>query len=313
MKEQHQKRREYLAGKMLDGARALDDFFEELVTRRNANPEELHRTLADQYNLTHNQRAFFEKVATRASRAQGIVRYLENRFGVNDDGEFIDASGLYSLVHRTKKPLKNIRAETYSIGIGFFKNRWLHRSAIGFHKHATMNWDQLSVPLEQTLARLEGNKCTECESLTFKMPDFDYFHNIVQRQRRATNTQEGDLLSPLATISASMNQQKIETHEFRHVIDQILGLSLLNVEYSEYAATLYEDGKTSPEINVFASFQYDPIRGLKDDFKNFSNRMQNAIQFYTDRLLESEKYGPTSEIIEKKRESMKERLRRFET
>lgn len=290
MNGKHEQKRNYLAGKMLDGARALDDFFEALVTRRDANPEELHHTLADQYDLTPNQRAFFGKVATRTSKAQGIVRYLENRFGVNDYGEFVDASGLYSLVHKKKRPLKNIGAKTYNIGIGFVRDRWPHGDAAGLFINSG-DGRIFSDSLKRVLRRLENDRYPVCKNLTFEIQDLNHIKKRVPKKGRAKDA-EGKLLSFLFSpeVIASIEQGSTANHELRHMIDAILMPSVWKYAFGEYTATLYEEGRRigkEPSRQDWRMFPYghsDPFMGLSSDFERLSSYTKELIEIYASNL-----------------------------
>ena len=294
MENKNQDRRIYLVNKMLDGAKILHEFFEELRFNKNGCPAGLADKLLEKYDLTTNQRAFLEQVVTRASRAQEIVKYLGGRFGLNNKGVFTDTQGLYSVLYRTKNPPKKITALSYNIAVGFVRERWINKKEYLGFVHRPIFFDQLQAPLEQTVSRLENGKPTACADLCFSMPNLDYLREIA-RKRIEKETPESKLLrsvfGPDEGAEAEKIRKGIEKHELRHIFDTILGTRCYPLP--EFVAGLYEADSSCGLDNC-------AIIGLMYSLKQFSDITKRR----EDRLLRLKEIDAPSIIIKHAEEDL---------
>jgi len=254
-----------LETKVFDGARALDDYFGHMASR-DYDPVRCAEQAAEKYLLTPNQRDFLTKVAVRAQRAVGIVRHLENRFGVNDNHEFKDPQGLHRLIYGGTYVPKKLNAHANNFGIGFEKERWVYDETMGYYRCS--KFDQLSVPLEQTIEQLEKGKRTNCAMLAYCYPSLDACD-------RKINTKKWDSPRGLEYMmfvifdsktkkpEAEILQERIKVHEKRHIIDNIIS--------GEYVVN-----KAEQIFNETPAYLYDSCssQGLEDDLSitDFANR-----------------------------------------
>jgi hypothetical protein len=263
-------KREYLAGKLVDGARALNEFFDVLSTNREASPRDLASDLSSKYSLTSNQKEYLEKVTERAERAQGIVRYLEDRFGIDENGAFQDVEGLHSLLLKGRYVPKKLAAQSCNIGIGFEKNRWTHRNSAGFVKGAT-GFNQLGVPLEKTLSRLEERKPTNVLEVAFYLPSKDCIQKKLETGKwKIAGLSEVDktLCKIFGLPTPAENVfRRIKDHELRHVFDRVVGDQ--SFVYNETPTHLYEG------VTMNSGIRRDK-KAIEDRLKEIYSRIEHA-------------------------------------
>src|SRR3989338_3689835 len=245
--------RENLSRKIIDGTKAIYGLFEELRTKREDLSDEFVNRLVESYQLTENQVSYLQNVAVRARRAQGIIRYLENIFGLQEEGVFNDPEGLHSLLFVGKDVPKGLSAFSENIGISFVKSQWRHRDSVGFVNG--FPFDQLSVLLEETVSRLDKNKMTNCANLVFYLPSEDACAKLLEKKQATYPTLSASelLLSKIfgdKVILPGKVQQETKMHELRHVYDYIMGTRGRTCE--ESAAELYGAGT---------------LQGIKVDFR----------------------------------------------
>ena len=263
-------KREYLLGKMLEGARALYDFFETLRNEKDTNPKELASRINTKYNLTKNQAAYLDNVAERTTKAKTIVQYLEKRFGVKKDGTFKDPKGLYSLLFR-EKPIQRIEARTYNLGIGFTYGSWNYKGFRGFkHNCEGIDYHPLYDDIQSTISRLETGIGSGCKHLTFRMPVDSKLKKFAEEENRHSDRNLSEEERTLRLIFGRVStpekiKQELVNHELRHVIDSIIGNDL--EFFTETPAHLYAE---STEDRVFW--------GLKRDFDNAGSTLKNRIK-----------------------------------
>ncbi len=238
-----------LESKIIYGAHALEQYFRCLEVSRGSKPLKCAEEIIGKFSLTGNQRAYLEQVAVRADRARGIVKYLENRFGVNQDCEFKDPQGLHRAIFVSHRVPKKLSAISNNIGIGFERERWTYKDKAGFVRD--FNFDQLSVPLEKTIERLEKGKLTNCAMLFFSIPSIDTCERKIHNKKWAgARCSIDDIFSRMHPKSpeyanAARMQYKIGRHEMRHVIDNIIGCEWKNEKqdfgFTETQAHLFEE------------------------------------------------------------------------
>jgi len=257
--ERSKDRREYLMEKSLDGARALYDFFEGLRNDPNCSSEEFVSRLTDQYELTPNQQILFGNIALRASRARGIVKYFEDRFGLDEDNYFQDPHGVYECLTRKNSP-KNISAVSGNIAIGFIRGRWGRQNYVGIANGVTTAWDDLLIhPLKETISRLDNGKTTACGDVTYSLPNMAYFERLAKKRLDAESDEKRLVRSMFGRGSTRLAEEmsvEVENHEFRHVIDRIIGVAH---PFGEFVADLYGVDYSNEGLNenVFWGLERD--------------------------------------------------------
>lgn len=243
--------RGYLSGKMVHGATALHYFFEGLVGNRGCRPEEYAAELGERYSITPNQKAYLSTVATRASRAQGIVRYLEDRFGLDETGDFKDPEGLHRALFDGQRIQKKLGAHSYNIAIGFTMPGWVNEPGLGYAQRYGSGSDQLDVPLEETVSALVNGRKTNCAQLVFHRASdacikshadtaLDNLKVILGDRGNPGDPCDTDNTDNSVLYDGLLNffeKTTISSHELRHVIDNIIGSESI---YVETPALLYE-------------------------------------------------------------------------
>jgi len=200
--------------------KALDSFFD---TMQFENPTEiagLVRDLTREYELTKRNKTEFADVAVRTFKAQQIVKYLGNRFGVDDDGMIQDPHGLYGLIFKNKKVPQLLEARSYGFSVGIRKLRWRHSNYLGFVTDSSP-FDLLKNPLEKTIKKLDKNKKTSLWRLTFLTKDELY--DPARIQQWLTSVKERAEQNDYRPSTEVVPEETIY-HEIRHIIDNILGI-----------------------------------------------------------------------------------------
>ncbi|MDD5741586.1 MAG: hypothetical protein PHH54_06400 [Candidatus Nanoarchaeia archaeon] len=293
-------KQEYLANRMIDGARALSELFNWLKTNRAPLTDNLVEEITKSCEITKNQANYLHKTVERAKRAQGIIKYLENRFGVNENLDFQDSEGLYRLLFRNKSCPKKIQAKSHNIGIGLTRQNWRYKNSVG-RAGIGFWYDQLNSPLDKTIQRLEAEKMTNVGDLCFTLPSKDYFVKAVEKRRSELNEQ-GKIL--LAIFGPSVEQEaerwygETEKHELRHVIDEILPSH--GKRYIETQADLISEGN---------------FRGLNRDINAIKERIEKNIKKNLENFEYFEKSWQAEELkfmVEKEREFYDASLKRKE-
>ncbi len=206
---------------MLHGAMALYDFFETLLRERDANPEALAQELADGYSLTTEHRDFLGNTGVRARRAQGIVRYLENRFGMDEDSYFEGPEGLYRFIFPEDKGAKDVAAHSYNIAVGFTRAPRTE-DHVGCAYSYKRN-DPLDTDLKKTIS------CLKNETPDLRYLSFYRRNGIHSAKEQIMHNVFGELFNYKTNLI-------INEHELRHVLDHIMNTPF---EFPEVAAGLY--------------------------------------------------------------------------
>ena len=216
-------KKEYLLGKMFDGAGALYDFFETMREKRDVSAVEVAESLKGEYKLTGSQRDYLDGVVDRTLKAKGVVEYFERRFGVNSDGTFQDPQGLHSILFNNYIP-KRLEARTFNFGVGFTQGVWRNKVAIGSKHNAYSEFDCLEVPLKKTVSRLERGVDTNCRALAFRIPVDSRIAKYAKMKKAGLSVEE-KLCSTFCwglDLTSEGVKNEIINHEVRHVIDEII-------------------------------------------------------------------------------------------
>ncbi len=260
-------KKEYLLGKMFDGAVALRDFFETMESKRDAIPVDVAEQLKEKYQLTDNQGKYLNGVAERTSKARGVVQYLERRFGLNEDRTFQDPRGLHDFLFNGYTP-KRLEARTYDVGIGFTQGVWRDNEKMGCKHIEFSEYDCLRIPLKKTISRLERGADSNCQTLVFRIPgDSRMAKNAKRREEKFEDLSMNEKLTnaifggPKTTPEGL--KQEIINHEMRHVVDTVIGKEWYDF-FGETQAYLASGG--------------DAKYGLRIDFEKEKERMFSGIE-----------------------------------
>lgn len=286
-------KQKYLAGKMIDGAKALYDLFEWLRNNREPLTNQIVHDISSNYELTQNQIEYFFDTAERAKRAQGAIRYLENRFGVDENLNFQDSEGLHRLLFKGLYCPKKIQAKSYNIGIGFIRNKWGYKDCLGKAGIGFL-YDQLGTPLNQTIERLENGKLTNVADLCFTLPTKEYFKKFIENQKSKLGKRERilfDIFGHLVDQKAEKLYKITQEHELRHVID---GFLPKGKGYCETQADLYSDSS---------------FHGLNRDLSKTNKILEENINRLAKALKEPRLEGLKT-LIERTQERYNETLKR---
>lgn len=236
--------KEKLSEKMMNGAKALYDIFEYSRQSRELLTDEKTDELVKNYELTQNQKVFLNNTLQRTKRAQGIVRYLENRFGVDEQLNFKDSKGLHELLFIGKEVPEGLEAKSYNIAIGLTKEKWNHRNIVGTASLGFLT-DQLASPLEKTIEKLDKNKKTNVADLVFMLPNLDYFEKTMYddiKNLRANSKAFCMLFNNSLKEYIKENRDTVINHEIRHIIDHILTFE--KRDFNETPAYLYSENSS---------------------------------------------------------------------
>jgi len=102
-------------------ANTLEEFFRSLVMDKSLHPIELANELSEKSSINELQLQHFNHVALRTLRARGIVKYLENHYGINDELRFNKPRDLHKNLLKNQYVPKHLTAKSYNIAIGFRK------------------------------------------------------------------------------------------------------------------------------------------------------------------------------------------------
>lgn len=220
-------KKEYLVGKLIDGAKALNDLFKETFIDNSTNPNEFYKDLSSKYELTKNQKEYLKKVASRVSKAKEIVEYLKEKYGVRKDDYIKDKKGLYKLMFEKDPPKTYFSAKAHPFVIEFYLPQNLFDKGIGGNA-GSGNRYPLDYILNHNLKQIKKGK-TNYESLralTFKV------NNGIARSK-------SDRLKFLyKALGVNIKKFHIEQHELKHIIDDLIDSQQLQTkEISAYLFT----------------------------------------------------------------------------
>jgi len=268
----------YLERKLVDGLKVLHEHFESFVRNRDFIP-----VVDGVGDLTQSQRDFYQNTRERTERARDIVRYLEGRFGLTEqenkylDKEFArafymkfdDPEGLYRLVVGRKAPQK-VQAFSHGIALSFMKNRWQYRNAMGHVVNRGVQFDQLSVPAEDTIERLRGDKITNISKISIMLPSLEVCLRNIKSGRWLESLAECKKL--MEAIFGGMDYhyvaerhlRSIYRHEMRHIFDEIMGVADNWVGHSEAQTHLFEGDPVALGVDRDFSFFVKSLNDSKE-------------------------------------------------
>ncbi len=229
-----------------------------MVAQRDSSPAELAGALSEEYKLTPNQIDYLGGVVLRAERAKGIIRHLEDKFGIDESGIFQDAEGLHRLVFAERKePIpRGLEAVSYNIAIAF----------ISPNKASRNNWfmyDQLGVPIEQITSRLKRERKTNCAALTFytsKLP------------------------KPSDGTEDRLNTEAQSACRLRQVFDYILGNKFSRYVWTQadlYARGLVDHIIRTEHPGIVSCIGLNVDRALSGDYVSAMNAIDARINYIT--------------------------------
>ncbi len=195
----HKIRRDYLAGKLLDGAIALSEFFYINLTQPSTDGKILARELNDKYDLTKNQRHNLRKISNKVERAKEIVAFLSSRYQLGQKGNFENRKALYRIIYNKEPPKEfTIKPHSFTLGVYIPKD--------SFKDDVLGDAGALEVSINEVL-RYNGE---EIRKGTLNFRDLD---NLVFR----INCDDTEFLGELK--EKGLGNTFFERHEIKHIID----------------------------------------------------------------------------------------------
>ena len=250
-----QSKRDYLVGRLIAGAKALNEFFD-VVSNPGQNPIRVARELSQKYELTQNQVRNLEGIASRTKEAQDLVNSAIKEYGLTKEGNFRHGHALYRRVFGLIPP----RGEYFSATP--------HSFAIGFclPKRCFPDNTTDDGKLVVTLGEVVGG-----HFISKSIPE----HRLSPPRFRSTLN--------LMLISYTMNYEDVffsylygfnkdrhtHKHELRHIIDNIISF---HTPLSESAAYLFEN---------------DSAMGFRIDAKNIQRSLLDTVTKKSDRMTEN--------------------------
>jgi hypothetical protein len=290
-------KKEYLLRKMIDGAKALNDYFEIMRENKSASAISVAEEMKHRYKLTPNQQKYLDRVANRTAKAKAIVSYLESRFGVNADGTFEDAEGLHELLFYGEKPRK-LEARSYNIGIGFTEGYWKQKGTHGY-KHEVVNGNNCLEDLtDETISLLKKGNENDCGNLAFRIPSDKVMKKKTEKASEGRTKDErllATIFGGVASFEPEEFKQQVIDHELKHVIDNIIGHSYFDF-FIETPAHLY----SGIEISM----------GIERDFVEAIKREEEWTELARYRVEKYRKMNVPKVIIESSEEILEKRERR---
>lgn len=110
-------RRDYLTGKMIDGALAMYEFFYNLDRHSDIDINSLHADISEKYELTESQKQYFSRIKEEISAAIEIVKIIKDEYGLDEKGNIRDKERLYGdIYNEDASEIYSAKPNTYSIG-----------------------------------------------------------------------------------------------------------------------------------------------------------------------------------------------------
>lgn len=194
-------------------ARAYHGLFPKCSVR-GVDIDSVSSSLAEKYGLSGVRLRNFCSTTDRVRKSVDRVRDLEGRFGVDDDGEFVDVAGLLAHVNDDKVNEGVVGdcsfASSRNFTIVFDMNHW------NYCEHDT---------------KIEG------------FTSFDGFVYVpsVERLTETSKPSDNAYMRALRSLQASAKQKAIIRHEMGHVYD--MNLRGFISPFSEFFASLFERGQ----------------------------------------------------------------------
>ena len=274
-------KKEYLLRKMVDGAEALYDFFETMKDDKRANPYRVAEEITSRYQLTQNQQKYLGEVVERVHKGRRAISFLEDKFGLNEDGTFKDTEGLYQSFFNKPAPAR-IVAKSHNIAIGFEYGIWKDKKNLGLHPRgnghdSSGNW-VLHQSTRETLYALRNWSSGYCLTLTFNVAPDNRFREVAKNLKKQKTSEKPQL--GIRPTSASELKDSTTAHELRHVIDQYLGNGYFFVETP---AHLYDGTR--------------PLHGFARDINRNSDEIKEGQKMLGDHIVKRERDGASEKEI----------------
>lgn len=200
----YEKRLDYLVGKLIDGAKAIDELFERAYYNPSQNIREVARRISQEYELTKNQKRVLERLVYRLNKAIAIVESLKKEYGMTKAGDFRKKRALYKAVYR-ENPKKSIYfARPYSFAIGFYLQESNFRERVA--------GDASSQPI---ILKPEQRKLLNIKS-KYNPTGLSFRINY-----KALNIKTPEEKSLIALFGPALRKLE-EKHELKHIIDTII-------------------------------------------------------------------------------------------
>lgn len=255
----------YKIENLLNESGALYDLFNILTTNKEENAKDLSEKLIQNYKLEGEHYKRFEKISQKTEIANEIVKTLEDKFGVDEQGYIIDLKGFCNLV-LDGRISKNREIKSYNVAFGHIQKNWKYEGRLGYvngwdiTQDCLLNLKKLIEKNRMTLFNKEDSKnlfylskkCNkeEFSSLIFNIPERKY----------------------IAKLNDKNNYENIIDHELRHIFDKFI------IDDDDYGHTRFIE--TQAEIYSNLS-----LRGLKRDFKDFGKEdLERRIKIQENRL-----------------------------
>ncbi|MEK6936814.1 MAG: hypothetical protein AABW58_01955 [Nanoarchaeota archaeon] len=211
----HKAKRDYLVGKLIDGALALSELFYQNLTNPATDSKCLARSLNDKYDLTKNQRGKLRQISNKIERAKSIVGFLTSEYQLGQKGNFEKRQALYRLIYG-KEPPKEFTIKPHSFTMGVYAQKEC------FKEDVMGDAGSLDVTINDVL-RDNGE---EIKKGTFRFRNLD---NLVFR----VNCDDPDFLAEYK--EKGLGNTFVERHEIKHIID------ILCWDYSDFSDELSAD------------------------------------------------------------------------
>ena len=247
----------------------LDRYFSGLSTDRSLDPMHYGLQIIKEEGLPRDFRTDYQQMVLRTSRARNIMKFYEEKFGIYENGVFVDSVGLHKEIFRRK--LKSARARSYGISIGF-KKIWRDKGSLGFVK--LQRYDDLDRDWSWIRKNLERGKTMSSHGLVFfvKKELMPYWLLGVQMESRREDPKLDNLARFRMSTMDFEEKREIETvdHELRHVIENIMGTK-------EYGGLNLEEIKASLVTSA-------GINGVKRDSENLIGTKDRLIEEMTETI-----------------------------
>lgn len=216
------KRRDYLVGKLINGAYAVNSLFDAIILDENLNPITEGSTIKNRYNLTNSQAEKLDNIIDDILEAKKRVDYYKRKYGVTGQRSIKDKKGLFKEVFEEYPPKSKFTAETFSFAIGFFLPQdYFEESRIG---EAAINYKSFKNYNQIFSKQLKDVKTPAKYGLFFTL-------NYQLADPRSLESRGYQILTGLSLAHSTV------LHELKHLIDEIIMAS--DMYFKEISADLF--------------------------------------------------------------------------
>ena len=232
-------RKGYLIRKMVDGAKALGDFFDGMVDGTSPTAP-LAEELGKRYHLRPSQQRYLCQIAERAEEIRVYIRELEDEFGIERKGDekvFTKPSRLHEHLFGERK--YKGRVISYGLGIGFYPEKWEDSKKVGF----------------TSFVDIGGNGQSKTVPFFFSAPE-EVIRGIVSDDLRAVykeakKKKTAEWMERLINGVSNMVAQGTIQHEMRHIFNYVMGG---DVEETPSCLFLYRSPRSKPQHTILESY-----------------------------------------------------------